>query len=207
MKIKTSKDPLDRYYTPAWVTELLLADWPFPDAIDSIWEPCAGVGNISKAIKANAPLCVVNVFASDVERVPGVAASFDFLSPERRWPGEFPGRLLHAIHSETLAIVTNPPYSIPGATAADFVRKALEYTPHVAMLLRLSWMEGAAERADIFRESPPAEIRIISPRVHYTGPNSDHKPANPNGPSAWFIWRPNATETKVTWISKPTTKG
>lgn len=207
VKQKTNKDPLDRYYTPAWVTQLLVEDWPFQVPIWNVWEPCCGNGDMTKILSDNSDFEYgegLTVWSSDIDEITAddfTSFKFDFLRDElnRKFECVQQTSLFEAMHRGTLAIVTNPPYSIPGATAADFVRKALEYTPYVAMLLRLSWADGCAERSDIFSERPPAEIRVIRPRIHFTGPNESETKA-PNGASAWFIWRPGSEGTVMSWI-------
>lgn len=205
---RVGKDPLDRYYTPAWAVDVLADDYPFPRHANTIWEPCAGRGDIITALEANENLMQTPFLflPSDIEPVEGVL-QFDFLKDDVRRPNGNTGDKLavqEAIHAagNCLAIITNPPYSIPGATAADFVRKAFEYTPLVAMLLRMTWVEMCEDRGDIFKHRPPSEIRAISPRVPFEGPAMDGKKQAPNGISAWFIWKhtSGAPNTRFTWV-------
>lgn len=197
---RVGKDPLDRYYTPAWAVDVLADDYPFPRHAKLIWEPCAGRGDIVDALKANKNLMQTHFdfFMSDVDPESGCHQS-DFLALRDR-RDEVPDEIRYA--NDPFVIITNPPYSIPGSTAADFVRIALEYTPYVAMLLRMTWTEKCEDRADIFDTRPPHEIRAISPRVPFEGPAMDGKKQAPNGISAWFIWqRANETShTKFTWV-------
>jgi hypothetical protein len=176
---KTGKDPLDRYYTPEWPTRLLLDHWPWPE-VHTVWEPCAGMGHIVRVLEER--FGVLGVLASDIDP--------DSPYPRRDFMG--------AMAPEAQAIVTNPPYTTPDYTAADFVRRALEITPRVAMLLRLSWLEPCGDRAGIFATSPPSEVWIL-PRVDFDGPNVGG--ANSNGAtSAWFIWG-TGEGTVVRWFS------
>lgn len=191
---RTKKDPLDRYYTPAWVTEILVEHWPFPEWVDTVWEPCVGQGHILDVVFNNCEH--VNVgFATDADPEAN-GAQHDFLR-QTCYDTEYLKVMGGYMGAKRLCIVTNPPYTIPGATAADFVRRALEYTPYVAMLLRLSWLEACEDRKSIFAEQPPAEVWIL-PRVKFEGPNTNG--GSPSSTSAWFIWKPGATETKLTWV-------
>lgn len=195
---RVKKDPLDRYYTPAWVTEILVENWPFPEKVDCVWEPCCGEGHITSVLARQSGV-EVDLASSDID-VDSAGEVFDFLSDDvfvYKWYAF--KYIPYRIKQGRLAIITNPPYSIPGATAADFVRKALEYTPYVAMLLRLPWVEACEDRKSIFAEQPPAEIWAISPRVNYTGPNTGKK-QNVNSISCWYIWKPGTEKTVFKWV-------
>lgn len=185
---RTKKDPLDRYYTPEWATKILTDDWPFPESVTHVWEPCCGKGFLSDVLIKNTSC---EIIATDFDKDCG-AAVHDFLHDG------LPSGLSEAISS--VAIVTNPPYTIPGATSADFVTKALEHTPYVAMLLRLTWIEATKDRAPIFASRPPSEIWAISPRVNFTTPDGTMS-KNANMISCWFIWLPGTTETKMKWVN------
>lgn len=191
---RTKKDPLDRYYTPAWVTEILVENWPFPSQVDLVWEPCAGRGHIANVIEGDLNILTYSSDVVDTEDGDRIRFfEYDFLGNV----ASKPARLAVGLGRCNVAIITNPPYSIPGATASDFVRKALEYTPYVAMLLRLSWLEACEDRKSIFAEQPPAEVWIL-PRVKFEGPNTNG--GSPSSTSAWFIWKPGTTKTKLMWV-------
>ena len=72
---KTNKDPLDRYYTPAWVTNLLLDHLRLPAKTKAIWEPCCGQGHIVNVLVEKTNFMV---FASDVDP-DSVGENHDFL--------------------------------------------------------------------------------------------------------------------------------
>lgn len=205
MIIRNGKDPLDRYYTPEWAVKILKDDWPFQVPVWNVWEPCCGIGNIAKVLSDSSDYEEgegLDVWASDIDNVDpdGLESfQFDFLRDTLDDSHMQQARLHEQLKKGTIAIVTNPPYTVPGATAASFVRKALEYTPYVAMLLRLTWIEAARDRASIFETNPPAEIWAISPRVNFTTPDGKES-KNANMISCWFIWKPGAKETVLKWV-------
>jgi hypothetical protein len=177
------RDPLDRYYTPEWATQALLAY--MGDRISGVvWEPCCGADMIGRVVRRHPG--VKRVILSDVDPMSAMEEEFDFLSDE-------------AVFDFQDWIVTNPPYVIPyngrTATASDFVRRALQYNcGGVAMLLRLSWLEPCQEREDIFRKSPPTDVLIL-PRVQFI-----HAPGSNNMTSAWVIWdHARKGETTMRW--------
>jgi hypothetical protein len=93
-------------------------------------------------------------------------------------------------------IVTNPPYII----SLEFVRHAVSLAPaKVAMLLRLSWLEGGA-RGAFFSQHPPARVWVSSKRI--TIHRSDVS-AEGGGMMAyaWFVWEAGVTDTRLGWIN------
>jgi hypothetical protein len=134
-----------------------------------LWEPACGDGAIVLPLRAAG----YEVHASDlVDRgCPDSESGVDFL---------FPYTPPHGVEG----IVTNPPFKL----AQAFVDRALEYAPYVAMLLRVSFLEGTARRP-WFKHSPLARVHISSrrlPMMHrheWDGPKSTSAIA-----FAWFIW-------------------
>ncbi len=95
-----------------------------------IYEPCCGQGHISKVLIKNG----YNVFSSDlVDRGYGTPR-IDFLMETQK-------------HDN---IITNPPFK----NALEFAEKAVELSRYkVALLLKLSFLEGVARR-DFFKRYP-----------------------------------------------------
>lgn len=93
-------------------------------------------------------------------------------------------------------IVTNPPYVI----ALPFVRHALELaTGKVAMLVRLSWLEGI-ERGRLFAERPPARVWVFSKRLTIYRSKLDEAGGGMVA-YAWIVWEPGVTDTRLGWIN------
>lgn len=132
-----------------------------------IWEPACGDGAIVNVLRE----CGHSVTASDIidRGCPG-AGTLDFLSSKGNWQAN--------------AIITNPPFKL----AREFVDRALEYSPYVAFLLRLAFLEGAA-RKPWFENGPLARVHVSSrrlPMMHrngWTGPKSTSAVCH-----AWFVW-------------------
>lgn len=167
------RDPLDRYFTPAWATRPLI-DYLGTRLQGLVLEPCAGAGHIVDVLRAHAEY-VYRVLESDIAPSRPGMMTRDFLStsvlPIPDW------------------IVSNPPYTTDQCNAADIVAHALDLCPRVAMLLRLGWVEptkgqvGEVGRWELFfRDRPPTDM-IVLPRVNYIGaPNQN------NQTSVWVIW-------------------
>jgi hypothetical protein len=142
---RQSKDPLERYDTPAWVTRALLDRYPFIRGMHVI-EPCAGARAVSRVL-AEEGGCRVRSFdiaprAPRVQRADTLRASF--------WRTQ----------SRNEIICTNPAFSI----AAAVIRHGLKSkAPAIVLLLRLSWLEMTADRHDI----PDPDGLIVVPRPRF----------------------------------------
>lgn len=136
----------------------------------TILEPACGDGAIVLPFREAG----YRVFASDLvaRGCPDSESGVDFLMPFPV-PGVFEG------------IVSNPPFKL----AQQFITKAISISPYVAMLLRLSFLEGQA-RHEWFRNSPLARVHVASrrlPMMHrhgWVGPV-----ASSTTPYAWFVWQ------------------
>jgi hypothetical protein len=140
-----------------------------------LWEPACGDGAIVLPLRAAGHV----VLATDlVDRgCPMSSGGIDFLLPIPR------GTSAPCVDG----IVTNPPFKL----AQAFVDRALGMVPYVAMLLRVSFLEGTA-RKPWFQSTPLARVHISSrrlPMMHrheWGGPKSTSAIA-----FAWFVWDRN----------------
>ena len=157
----------DRYFTPHWVTQALLAVEHFPGGI---WDPCAGAGHILQALPHGVP-----GFGSDIDPVGDSIKTADFFDTVAgsSWPN----------------IVTNPPYGQGGKMAVRFIEHALDLTrPHggkVAMLLRVDF-DSASTRRHIFDDHPAFAAKyVLTRRVGWANlPQTSSPTIN----HAWLIW-------------------
>ena len=163
------RDPLDRYYTPEWVTMALLNQFAWMLS-EPIWEPCAGAGHILDVLKRGGG----HVIGSDVEPQRDDISESDFLSSDTD-------------HPSVDWIITNPPYRTPdGHKPSDFVRRALDAARKgVAMLLWQSFLEGCSDRLDLHQTRPPSHILWL-PRFNFIVPG--RKDDGPSMMGGWFVW-------------------
>lgn len=175
----------DFYRTPAYCTEALLAVESFPHWL---WEPSCGDGAISRVLERHGH----RVASSDlVERGFGTAG-IDFLDVAvRPKPRDF-----------DFAIVMNPPFSL----APAFALHALKFQPQkMALLLRLSWLEGRRRFNFLFKGKPPSRIWVFCDRVTmWHGDDPKAKTTGGATPYAWFVWDKSATNyaPEVHWIER-----
>ena len=178
----TRRDALDRYYTPQWVTEALL---DHVGVSGNVLEPCAGTGGVADVLERHG----LNVVRCDIDRGASPKNVIkDFLNADSRVQ----------IHIPPPAwVITNPPYATPdGRKASDFVRRAINIAPRVAMLLRLSWLEPCGDRIDIFTEAPPSRL-VILPRISFKGPGGRGKSKTDSVTSAWVVWDHDDSDASV----------
>lgn len=168
MTRRQSKDPLERYDTPAWVTRALLSVAGPTLSHMRVIEPMAGAGAMTRVLVDEAH-CRVQSF--DIEpRAAGIGRD-DSLTPGF-WSRPDLGL---AEHARSTAVVTNPCFS----RAADVVRLAIASgVGIVAIVARLSFLEACDGRDDL----PDPDGLIVVPRPSFTGGGSDSVTV------AWFVW-------------------
>jgi hypothetical protein len=156
----------DCYDTPI---EAVLALMQVEDLPSSIWEPCAGKGNIVTTLRKAGH----QVYATDLNErgCPLSESRIDFLL-ERKPP--FP----------IGAVVTNPPFAL----AEPFIRHALTLCPKAIMLLRLAFLESE-RRSEILDGGYLARVHVFKrrlPMMHregWTGNKAGNSMA-----FAWMVW-------------------
>lgn len=154
----------DYYATDPRAVELLLETETFSD---KIWECACGEGHISKVLEQNG----YEVLSTDlIDRGYGTGG-VDFLTSDCIFDGD---------------IITNPPYKY----AIEFVKHALNSISEghkVAMLLRLSFLEGKSRRV-LFNQYPPKKVCVSSNRI-LCAKNGDFENSDSSAIAyAWFIW-------------------
>lgn len=186
-------ETLEFYPTPAWQTRVLLH---YVDIRGVVLEPCAGDGAIARLLE-DRPFTTVHRNDLAVYTPPSLFA----VDPE-----------VAAIRVQTLRdatdpafwrewrvqgvdwIVTNPPFS----RAPEILPLAKEAARDgVAMLLRLSYLEPAENRARWLTTHPPSRL-IFMPRASYVvGAESKTDQVG----TMWAIWyRRGGLGTQLTWV-------
>lgn len=162
------RQSLEKYYTPAWVSEALLSR----EALgNEVWEPAAGAGDIANVIRATGAMCL----ASDIEPTGHNVIGRDFFDAQ---------------FAEFSAIVTNPPYGKGGRLAVEFIARAIDLMMprkgKVAMLLRVDF-DSANGRRGIFGDHPAFKAKyVLTKRIRWT--NLPQSAAGPTENHAWFVW-------------------
>lgn len=178
-----SRDPLDRYYTPAWPTRLLLWSWRHLGIIPSaslIGEPCAGRGDICAVLEEEGH----RALASDIEPREELLERWEAPSLDVRDLEAFQDR-----YAKVDAIVTNPPYSSEkGGTAAEALDPMLSLEKPLAALLAIHWLEPCADRLALFAKYGEPDRIMVIPRVQYDKFALERGEGGNPGASAWIQW-------------------
>ena len=168
----TNREKNDFYATPKESTEKLLNVVTFRG---NIYEPCCGQGHISKVLIKHG----YKVFSSDlVDRGYGTPR-VDFLMETQKYDN----------------VVTNPPFK----NALEFAERALELSRYkVALLLKLSFLEGVARR-NFFKSYPPQKVWVFSQRQALMKNGEPH--SGGMLALAWFIWsKGNIESPTIGWV-------
>ena len=178
------RTPHDAYYTNVKVTEALLKRFQFPTE-DVILEPCCGAGNISDTLKGHGHTVIATDLYQPNQSIPsGIIKTFDATSQDY-WD-YFDGLVDW--------VVTNPPFTF----ASSILPKAFTTAKKgVVMLLRLSYLEPAKDRAEWLQQHPLYDLMVLNPRPSFT---DDGKCDSVT--TAWFVWlKEDTTHTKITYIN------
>ena len=171
----------DLYETPPVAVRALLKAERVPNRV---WEPACGPGAIVGVLR-NAGFSVLATDLVDYG-CPDSQSGIDFLF-EQKPPNEIS------------AIVTNPPYKL----ANEFVSKALDLAPYVAMLLRLAFIESERRRP-ILDGGNLARVLVFRNRLPMMHRHGWEENKNSNAMAfAWFIWERNhigpTTLNRISW--------
>ena len=184
------RNRLDRYWTNPWMTkELVEHVGQFIEG--PIWEPAAGRGDMSRALREAAEMAVYSsdIDISEFDTAIGPSHERSFLEEDK--PPTVMGQRVRSI-------ITNPPYNEPWrGIADDFIRLGLEFIDKsgiefMAMLLRSEFRSGKS-RADMFGECNHYMGELIlttRPRWDYGDPNAPETAA-PRHNFSWFLWNKN----------------
>ena len=157
----------DYYPTPSYCVDRLLEALELPGG--TWYEPCAGNGNIIKAVNALRSDVVWKANEIQVQFKGQIEA---LVKPENLTIADF----LQTTPPKVDVIITNPPYSLVG----DFIVSSLMHANHVAMLLRLSFI-ASDKRASFLKRNMP-DVYIIPNRPNFGPGVSD------STEYAWFVW-------------------
>lgn len=164
-----TRNPLDAYYTPSWMTKGLTGRLPI---IGTVLEPCAGDGGIADVILDTS--LAEDIFCNDIDPAQDwcdfhMDAAMPEFWEQMRESGGFDW------------VITNPPYD--PKLLPEIIKGALETAEvGVAMLLRLSFLEPTEERTLWLPRNEP-DCAIVTPRHSFTNNGKTDSVT-----TAWFIW-------------------
>jgi hypothetical protein len=161
------RKPADFYPTPFDVTESLM---PIIKSlgVKRIWEPCCGDMDMSRVLEYHG----LEVTSTDIRDTGQGIGGFDFLNddPAEKW-GWIP---------DPDMIVMNPPFSL----AAEFILKALSYTPRVACLMKIDYW-NALGRLPLWQANMPKLFLPLTWRPAFLQKERGNSPLMN---CAWCVW-------------------
>jgi hypothetical protein len=169
------RKPSDFYPTPFDVTESLM---PIVKSLvapgGKIWEPCSGDMDMTRVLEWHG----YEVTSTDIRETGQGIGGFDFLNdnPEEKW-GWIP---------DPDMIVMNPPFSL----AAEFILKALSYTPRVACLMKIDYW-NAIGRLPLWQANMPKLFLPLTWRPAFLQKERGNSPLMN---CAWCVWHDGGEE-------------
>lgn len=178
----TNRSPVrregDAYYTPRWVTALVV---PYvPELLDddaTVLDPAAGTGELLAGLRDAGAACHLRGLEINPGTTPWFIEHGDALNRETT-PWERPD-----------AVVMNPPFS----DCEAFLERAMVEVRRggtVAMLGRLGFL-ASKRRVDALRACAP-DVYVLSRRPSFTGRGTD------SADYAWFVWRAGVARSRGT---------
>lgn len=172
----TFRDPLDRYYTPPELVDVLLdALGPVAWRIETALEPFAGRSlAIASVLAERGVWC----HTADIDAAAPVGWHGDSFS--RDWTAALPGGVN--------AVITNPPFLVSHAGEERHASDAIRATRGVARdlaayLVRLNFLEPCDDRADLVSGVGRPNLLLSLPRVSFTKDGRGD-----SIPCAWLVW-------------------
>ncbi len=182
-------DSLDDFPTPPWATRALcrylqgLCDdrtgWSGPLLSQmSVREPAANRGHMVRPLQE----VFGRVEASDIHDYGAGFPVQDYLfgppPPRTDWT------------------ITNPPFRL----AEQFIRRGLESSNGVAVIVRSAFLEGVGRHRDLFSINPPSLVLQFTERVVMHKGKLSAKGSTATA-YCWLVWTPGATGTQFGWIA------
>lgn len=158
----------DHYPTPTEVTRALLSVENFSG---TIWEPCAGGGEMANVLRRRCPVLATTLAPNDeTDCFGGVGGGVDFLKTD--WlAGD--------------NIVTNPPFNI----SEDIIRHAIKLEPtKISMLLNIRFLGSRKRKEGLFAEYPPKRIWVFCDRPSMYPADWEGKRGTTTETFSWWIW-------------------
>lgn len=166
---KWKRKPADFYPTPYEGTESLM---PVINALlkpgAKIWEPCAGDLDMSRVLEWHGYEVTSTELRDTGQGITGIDFLTDNMETKYGW------------EPDPDMIVMNPPFSL----AAEFIQKALSYTPNVACLVKIDYW-NAISRLPLWKENVPALFLPLTFRLAFLKAERGNSPLMN---CAWVVW-------------------
>lgn len=187
----------ESYPTPPWAIERLLERVWLP--FDSYLEPCAGDGNIIRAIAKHTRSVARDPVAIEIQ--PQFAERLSAIT-DRVIIGDCLEELPRFADRSFPLAITNTPFSL----AFPILKELRRVADWVVLLLRVGFFEGGAspateEKAAFLDEDFP-DLYILPHRPPFSVSKTTGKPGQDSSTYCWAVWTPEKRrEGKVTRLA------
>ena len=172
-----TRQKFDHYPTQTGVIRAAIRAGIFGDMAGTVLEPAAGAGQIANVLRSHYDRVITN----DID---------DSHAADYREDATNAGSPFWTAHAYD-DVIGNPPYNV----ALPIVARSLEVARRrVAMLMRITWMEPAQERAELFAMHADHMVHFAplgSPRPQFLfgiNPKTDKPYSGDFATVAWLVW-------------------
>lgn len=158
----------DWYCEPPEAVRALLSVEIFPP---TVWDPACGKGTIPHVCQDLG----IDAIGTDIVQRGGAKWTVDFLESRDR----------------AESVITNPPFNL----AVEFTLKALTFAHKVAVLQRLTWLEGKTRHERLFSKGHLARVWQFSGRISMPPGDSESPAKGGSVAFAWFVFDPKHVGT------------
>lgn len=187
----------EAYFTPAWVTRLVLESLGEDASFDTVYDGAAGAGHILQAVEDLYP--AIHTIGTDLNAWRPQVCSADI------WLMSFLSVLSIPDEWGRTLLMFNPPFGASGRLAEKFIKhacKLIQGTQHEALFLLAHNFDAAAGRTAIFADCQQYHSKlVVLPRIQWANiePDPEHGSSSDH---AWYRWtgEPAPSEPVTRWI-------
>jgi len=180
---KWERKPSDFYPTPYDGTESLIPlietirEHVAPDRPFKVWEPCSGDLDMTRVLEWHEYEVTSTELRETGQGINGIDFLSDDVQTKLGW------------EPDPDMIVMNPPFSL----AAEFIAKALTYTPNVACLVKIDYW-NAISRLPLFENNRPHFFLPLTFRLAFLKAERGNSPLMN---CAWVVWTDESMKTDL----------
>jgi hypothetical protein len=193
---KVDPDPLERFYTPAWVVSLWWKNvYPLLPKIETVLEPSVGQG----AWLGHWPMSRTRIVTVDAD--PDIEAPQKSSRHLNMRFEEFAALLGKPKPSDRFDLaIGNPPFSL----LEDHIGFCLNVANSVSFLGRLGFMSSQG-RLPLFISNPPTHVHVLPKRPAFPTPADPNKKTTDKYDYGFFTWVHGwkSGPTELHWMELP----
>jgi len=167
-----------------WVVRHFLNNSPFPDPGEdsnyiTVCDPCAGAGNLLKAVKESYPN--TELYGVDIQE--------QYAKPLQELGAQVEIKDFRELRSMFDTVIANPPFTL----AFEVMQWAVKHATQVALLGRVGLVE--TKERSLWIEEKGWDLYILPNRPSFRGKGTD------STQYAWWVYPGNWSYTILPWLS------